>query len=581
MALDGIFLLKIKNEIIEKAQGLRVDKVHQPSKEEIILQLRGKKVVQKLLLCVRADSPRVHFTAHTIENPAAPPMFCMLMRKYLLGAMLTGVRQHENDRILFLDFLGTNEIGDKQELTICIEIMSKYSNLILLKDGKVVDSAKRVDLLTSSVRQILPNIEYQLPPAQDKLSLEKEEVETVLQKILSLSEKPLSNAIMNCIQGVSPIISRELAHRASFSDVIVGEMKNEQVEILRFELQNIKNMLSNSSEFFMVCEDNGRPKDFSHMDIRQYSGKMQVKAYSNASELLDAFYFERDRINRTNTKGHELIKLVSNLIERTRRKIEIQKQELIECENKEEKKLFGELILANLYKLEKGVTYYEVENYYDDYKMIKIPCSPALEPSENQMKYYKEYRKAQTAEKMLATLIEEGKEEQIYLESVLDSISRADLDAELMAIRQELYTGGYVKTLKTKKQKALKELPPHKFKTTDGYEVLVGRNNVQNEKLSMKQANNNDMWLHVQKMPGSHVIIANQGGEVSDQSIEEAAKIAAHFSKASDSSIVTVDYTNVRHLKKPNGGKAGMVIYHEYYSINVNTDKDFVESLRV
>ncbi len=581
MALDGIFLSKIKDELTEKAVGLRVDRVNQPTKDEIILNLRGKGCNYRLLFCVRADSTRIHFTSHPIDNPLVPPMFCMLMRKHLTGALIKGIRQQELDRILFIDFDATNEIGDRIELSLCIEIMGKYSNLILINEGRVVDAIKRVDITTSSVRQILPGIEYKLPPSQGKLNIEKEETDYLIEKILEQKDKLLSSAILNVIQGVSPIVSREIAYRVTFNDAVVSLLTNEQIEILKSVLRFVKDNLHLSGQFYILIEENGKPKDLSHYDIKQYSGKLKVKVYDSCSELLDDFYYERDRINRINHRGHELLKLINNLIERTARKLAVQNEELKKCREKETLQLYGELILANLYRLSKGVSYYEVENYYDDCKVIRIPCDPALSPTENQKKYYKDYRKAQTAEKMLEKLIEDGKNEIIYLESVLDELSRADTDSEISLIRQELALGGYIKNIKSKKQKPPKELPPLEFRSSDGYRILVGRNNAQNEKLSLKTALKNDMWLHTQKIPGSHVIIFGDGREISDESIEEAAIIAAYYSKARNSSLVPVDYTRVKALKKPNGSKTGMVIYHEYYTIIVNPDKDQIEKLKV
>lgn len=581
MALDGIFLTKVKDELTKNAVGLRVDKVNQPTKDEIILSLRGKSGAFKLLCCVRADSPRIHFTSHNIDNPPTPPMFCMLMRKYLTGALIKNVRQHEMDRILFIDFDATNEIGDRIELSLCIEIMGKYSNLILIKDNRIVDSIKRVDFTTSSVRQILPGLEYQLPPQQYKLNIESTDTDTVIKKILSFSDKYLSSAIMNTIQGVSPIVAREIAYRCTFDDTMVSSLTDDELLILKAEIDFIKRGLHSLGEVYMVCQKDGKPKDISHYFVRQYGDTLATKAYESCSELLDDFYFERDRINRINHRGHELIKLLNNLIERTVRKIALQKEELKRCENKDQLRLFGELILANLYKLPKGVSFYEVENYYDNCEIIKIPCSPAHSPSENQKRYYKEYRKAQTAEKMLAELILQGEQEIIYLESVLDELSRADTDSEISAIRLELSQGGYIKNTKGKKQKPPKELPPLEFCSDDGFKILVGRNNTQNDKLSLKTAAKNDMWLHTQKIPGSHVIIVSDGKEISDLSIEQAAVVAACYSKAAESSLVPVDYTKVKALKKPNGAKAGMVIYHEYFTIIVNPDKELTKRLRV
>lgn len=579
MALDGIFLSKLRDELKNLIIGLRVDKVNQPTKDEIVLTLRGKGCAYSLLCCVRADSPRLHLTASKISNPPTPPMFCMLLRKYLTGAMIKDIRQEGMDRIIYIDLDATNEIGDRVSLTVCMEIMGKHSNFILLSEGRVVDSIKRIDFATSSVRQILPGVEYRLPPMQGKLNIETETIETITSKILSFENKMLSGAIMNTLDGVSPIVAREIAHRVCFGDEAVSELTDIQLNILKSEIKKIKENLHHTEDLYMLLTSEGKPKDLSHIGIKQYDDAFSVKKYQSASELLDDFYYERDRINRINHRGHELIKLMTNLVERTARKLSIQREELKKCADREQLKLYGELIVANLYQLHKGTSFYEVQNYYDNCKLIKIPCDPALSPTENQKKYYKEYRKAQTAEEMLTKLIEDGEQELIYLESVLDEISRADTDSEISAIRMELSDGGYIKNIKGKKQKQPKEMPPIEYRTSDGFRVLVGRNNVQNEKLSLKTAMKSDMWLHTQKIPGSHVIICGDGREISDEAIEEAAVIAAYHSKARESSLVPVDYTRVKALKKPNGGKAGMVIYHEYYTIIVNPDKESVQKM--
>ena len=582
MALDGIFLSKIKDELLENAFGLRVDKVNQPTRDEIILSLRGRQGNYKLLICVRADSPRIHFTSHPIDNPPVPPMFCMLLRKHLSGALITGIRQQGLDRILFVDFLATNEIGDKRTLTLCIEIMSKYSNLILIsEDGIILDSAKRVDITTSSVRQILPGLPYKLPPMQNKLCLESTQTDLIVSTVLSYKDKMLSSALMATIEGISPVIAREIASLSAGDDEFVSMLSDFQLQRLSNTLEGIKETLHEKNGLCMVLNLDGRPKDLAFMAITQYGAAMQTKVYDSPSILLDDFYFERDRINRINHRGHELIKLINNLIERTSRKVNLQKEELKKCEEKDKLKLYGELITANIHALSKGAVIYEVPNYYEEMKTERIAANPALTPMENANKYYKDYRKAKTAEVMLEKLITNGENEIVYFESVLDEISRADTDSELSAIRQELCEGGYVKNKGGKKQKPPKELPPIEFMSDDGYRILVGRNNIQNDKLSMKKANNNDMWLHTQGFPGSHVIIENQGGEVSDNSIEQAAVIAAYYSKARQSSLVPVDYTKIRNLKKPVGAKPGKVIYHEYWTIIAKPDDELVERLRV
>ena len=582
MALDGIYLHKLKNEIEKAALGSRIDKVSQPSKDEIVLTLRGKSGAQKLLLCVRANSPRIQLTAHTLENPSVPPMLCMLFRKHLVGAMIKSIRQQELDRILFIDFDATNEIGDKVTLTLCIEIMGKYSNIILIDgDGKIIDSVKRVDFSTSAVRQILPGLSYMLPPGQSKCNLLTDDPHDAVRLIDGADDgQKLSKAVLSAVQGISPIVAREITHLSCGEDKFVGEVSQKELDSIENLLSEIKADLDKQTEAYMVSDETGKPIDYSFLDIKQYGSRASVRKYESFSALLDDYYYEKDRIERTRHKGQELFRLVSNLTERTARKLNIQREELAKCGDREPLRIYAELINANVYRLEKGAVYYDLENYYDGNKTVRISCDPSLSPVKNAQKYYKEYKKAQTAEKMLTELIKKGEEELEYFKTVEDELIRSDTESELNSVREELASLGYVKTRNKSNRKPPKALPPMEFETTDGFTVLVGRNNVQNDRLSMKQANNHDMFMHIQKQPGSHVIIVSDNREISDQAIEEAAVIAAYYSSARQSSRVPIDYTPVKNLKKPNGAKPGYVIYHVYYTITVKPDGEFVEKLR-
>ncbi|MGN0464478.1 MAG: NFACT family protein [Acutalibacteraceae bacterium] len=572
---------KLKNEIENAVLFSRVDKVSQPSKDEIVLTLRGKNGSKKLLLCIRANSPRIQLTAHAIENPSAPPMLCMLFRKHLLGAMIKSIRQHELDRILFIDFDASNEIGDKVTLTLCIEIMGKYSNIILVDGaGRIIDAVKRVDFSTSTVRQILPGLEYALPPGQSKCNLLTDDAHKVAELIATSDELKLSKAVLSAVQGISPIVAREIAYRSCDCDCRVGELTKEQLDNIENYINEIKSNLDAETKAYMISDETGKPIDYSFLKIGQYGSKAVVREYDSCSALLDDYYFEKDRIERTRHKGQELFRLVSTLTERTARKLNVQKEELAKCADRETLRIYAELINANVYRLEKGAPYYELENYYDGNKTVRISCDPSLSPVKNAQKYYKEYKKAQTAEKMLTQLIEKGEEELEYFKTVEDELVRSDTESELSSIREELASLGYVKNKRGNGKKPPKPLPPMEFKTTDGFTVLVGRNNIQNDRLSMKQANNHDMFLHIQKQPGSHVIIVSDHREISDKAIEEAAVIAAYYSSARQSSRVPIDYTYVKNLKKPNGAKPGYVIYHVYYTITVKPDGEFVEKLR-
>lgn len=581
MALDGIFLRQIKNEIEREAVSMRVEKVHQPSKEELVLILRGRNGQKKLLLSARANSPRIHFTTHAPENPKTPPMLCMLLRKHLTSAMITSFRQIDSDRILFIDFDSTNEIGDKVSLSLVIEIMAQHSNIILInsENNVIIDALKRVDLSTSSVRQILPGLTYALPPKQFKLDLFSESSDKICEKILSFKNKNLSSAVLSSIEGISPIISREIAFRVTDNDEFCSEIDAVKKEKLKAVIECVQEIINGGDTApFIVEDENSRPADFAFMEINQYGSVRKCVKEESFSSLLDRFYYERDRLERTKQRSDDLYKKLGNLIQRISKKINLQIADLAQCADREALRINAELISANLYRLEKGAPYYEVENYYDENKIIRIKADPALTPTANSQKYFKEYRKAKTAEKMLTELIEKNKEELEYLESVLDALSRADGEDEINEIRRELSENGYMKQ-KDSKNKTQKTLPPKKFMSSDGFTILVGRNNIQNDKLSLKTARGNDMWLHTQKIHGSHVIIVSEGREISDLAIEQAAVIAAYNSKARYSSQVPVDYTPAKNLKKPSGAKPGFVIYHVYNTLFVKPDEKLVEKL--
>lgn len=581
MALDGILLSLAKKEILDGAQFSRVEKIHQPSREELVIHLRGKGGSKKLLLSVRANSPRIHFTQHAPENPATPPMFCMLMRKRLVNAALVDVRQSELDRVLYIDFDATNEIGDRVKLTLSIEIMAKHSNIILFdEEGKIVDALKRVDLSQSTVRQILPGFRYTSPPPQNKLNILEHTTENILEQIKSFETKTLSSAILSSLQGVSPLTSRELA--GEFAEHYTDEISDIGFEALKTNIDKLRQIVETGNAVpFMLKDETGKPVDFSFMPIRQYGAKYTTEEKESFSSLLDEFYFECDRLDRTRQKAQDLVKFLGSAIARISKKISLQQAELRQCADREQLRISAELINANLYRLEKGAAFYDLENYYDENKPIRIKADPSKSPAANAQKYFKDYRKAKTAEAMLTELIDQGQNDLQYLETVADALDRASTQAEIEEIRNELVVSGFMRFKKKNNQKQPKLLPPMEYVTSDGFRVFVGRNNMQNDKLSLKTASKNDMWLHTQKFPGSHVIIVSDNKEISDDAIVEAAEIAAYHSKARDAKLVPVDYTYVKHLKKPQGAPPGKVIYHVYYSVNVTPNKDKIEKMEV
>lgn len=556
MALDGIFLYHLKNEIAQFAIDSRVDKIHQPSKDEIIINLRSRQGSKKLLLSCNADAARIHFTEFPPENPAKPPMFCLLLRKRLAGAWVTDIEQDNLERILKINFSGTDELGDKTNYSLIIEIMGKYSNIIFVgKDGKIIDSMKRVDENKSHIREVLPGVTYVAPPKQDKFNIFTDDIEKIREKIAQ-SRKGMYKAVMEAIKGVSPIICREFEYGLT--------------------LDEFKKQVQNPTPTVVFTD---APKDFAFIDIKQYDNLATINHYDTFSQLLDYFYYERVRLMRIKARSADLFKTVTTLQERAVRKAINRTQELEDCKDKETYKLFGDLIAANMYRLEKGVPYYDLENYYDNNKIVRIPADIMLTPSQNSQKYYKEYRKKQVAESKLNEFINEANDEANYFESVIDSLSRAETDGEITAIKAELASQGYIKKGNNKK-KEQKSLKPMHFKTRDGFDVYVGRNNIMNDKLTMKTAKNYDTWFHVQSAAGSHVICETSGNQISDGAIHDCAVIAAYFSKARESSNVAVDYTLVKNVRKPNGAKPGFVVYDPYKTEFATPTIDEVESLK-
>lgn len=556
MALDGIFLHHLKNEISDFAVDSRVDKIHQPSRDELVITLRSREGSRRLLISCNADSARIHFTDFPPENPPKPPMFCLLLRKRLTGAWVTSIVQEDLERILRINFSGTDELGDKVSYALIVEIMGRYSNIIFVdKDNKIIDSVKRIDENKSQVREILPGLTYTAPPKQDKLNVFTCDTDVIREKIRG-SNKGLYKAYMDTLKGVSPIVCRELEKGLSMDE--------------------FKHQAENPVPTVVIADT---PKDFSFIDIKQYDHLAVIRHYDTFSQLLDFFYYERVRLMRIKARSADLFKKVTTLQERAVRKALNRAQELEECKDKETYRLFGDLINANQYRLEKGAPFYDLENYYDDNKMIRIPADVTLTPAQNAQKYYKEYRKKQVAETKLSQFIDDANAEAQYFETVLDALSRAETDSEITEIKSELSQQGYIKKSadKRKNQKALK---PMMFKTRDGFSVLVGRNNMMNDRLTLKTARNYDTWFHVQDSAGSHVICETSGREITDEAIHDCAVIAAYFSKARESSNVAVDYTLVKNIKKPNGAKPGYVIYDPYKTEFATPTFEETESLR-
>lgn len=579
MALDGAFLYAVKNELRELIGG-RVEKIYQPSREEIVISIRKK----KLYISANAGSARVHITQKQPDNPQTPPMFCMLLRKKIGSGRLIEIRQDGLERILFLDFECVNELGDLVKITLACEIMGRCSNLIIISDeGKIIDSIKRVDEEMSRERMVLPGMKYTLPPRDDRLNFLTADPETIVARLRQTNSAELSKALIRVFEGISPILAREwtfFAGRGNHlqSDTIDGD----QLDRLLFIIKKTREQLVGGGCCFSAASTKeGMLKDFSFIRLEQFGTLMYTKEIPTACELLDYFYCERDRAVRTKQRANDLFKLLVNLTERTSRRISAQKQELSECAEKDYYKLCGDLISANMYCIKKGDLSATVVNFYDENSPeITIELDARKTPSQNAQHYYSEYKKCVTAEEKLAVQIAKGEEELQYLDSVFDALTRAEYENDIIQLRLELREQGYIKS-GGNKSKPPKALPPIEYKSSDGYTILVGRNNHQNDQLSLKFAEKSDIWLHTQNITGSHVIVVTDGETPPDRTIEEAAIIAAFNSKGRGSDLVPVDYCLARYVKKPSGAKPGKVIFTNYKTAFVKPDEETENKLRV
>lgn len=584
MALDGLMLSLLKRELSSALIGARVDKIYQPAREELVLAMRAPAGNCRLFLSARASAPRAHLTSISVENPAQPPMFCMLLRKQIGNARLVNIRQEGFERVLLFDFDTVNEFGDPVTLTLAAEIMGRYSNLVLIgADGRILDAVKRVGADRSSLRQILPGLPYEAPPPQDRISV-CESHENIMDRLKQGRDIDLHKLLQETLEGISPLLSREITSRAfNGRQITLGELTKDDELSLAKELAWLSDVISTGEcNPTMILTPENEPKDFSFVPIEQYGSTMSSRSYESISELLDAFYGERDAADRMKQKMSDFSRTIQSRIERIERKLAAQKEELLACKDRDALRKAGDLLSANCYLLEKGMTKITVQDFYDEEcKEVTIKLDPRLTPTQNIQHYYKEYRKADTAEKMLLDLISQGEKELLYLDSEYDLMTRARTEAELSAIRAELGDAGYLRANSNSKKLKTQKLAPHEYISSDGYRILSGRSNIQNELLTHKESEKHDIWLHTQKIPGSHTILITNGEEPPARTYTEAAIIAATNSKARGGARVAVDYTAVKNVKKMPGGKPGMVVYDPYYTAYVAPDEELCEKLRV
>lgn len=573
MPLDALCLTAVAGELRRSLLGGKIDKIYQPAREELLLCIRGRGENVRLLLSANPGHPRAHLTTRNRENPDTPPMFCMLLRKHLLGGRILELKQPPMERLLDFRLETIDELGDRVERRLVLEALGRNSNLILLDgEGRIIDCLRRVDGDMSRQRQVLPGLFYRLPPAPDKLDPMALDGECLRRALDNPTGREADKLLLDTFNGLSPLIARELAFRAGGDGEPLARELEKLLDAVRRE---------DFAPYLLVRE--GKGTDVTFLPILQYGPQTESRRQESFSQLLDGFYEEREQMERVRQRGQDLVKSVTSARDRTARKLANQEKELEATETRERQRELGDLLTSNLHAMQKGMSTFRAVDYYDpEGKQTDIPLDPLLTPQQNAAKYYRAYNKAKTARQMLALQMEKGRRELEYLNSVLENISLAEGERDLQEIRQELAETGYLRRPGKAKDRGRKVSgKPMEFRSSAGLRISVGKNNSQNDRLTTKQAYKSDLWLHTQKIHGSHVILWLEGGGADARSLTEAAQLAAYFSQARDGKKVPVDYTPVKYVKKPAGARPGMVVYSTYQTAVVDPDPELAKRLRV
>ena len=571
MPLDAVCIAALAGELKDRLEGGRIDKVQQPERDLLLLSVRAKGENLRLLLSAGTGSARIHVTRASYENPKEAPMFCMLLRKHLVGARILSLYQPDWERMLILELETHDELGVSARKQLIVEMIGRSANVSLVgEDGRIIDCMRRADFAGDALRRMLPGCFYRLPPRQESKLPFFEIGEERLRELPEDRETPMDKWLLDRYSGLSPMICRELAHRCA------GDWSTlpQQLEALR---ETVK---AEEWQPTLLLRE-GKAQDFSFMSVSQYGRETVCQVYPSFSELLDAFYTQRDQAELRRRRSHELTRSIRTARDRLARKLLNQKEELKRTEDRETVRRQAELITANLYRLKKGDRVLVCQNYYEtDCPEISIPLDALKTPQQNAAALFKEYNKLKGAKLHLTELIEKGEQQLDYLNSVLEELDRAQTERDLGEIRRELAETGYLKKSRAKEKDKGKAQAPLRFMTDDGFEVLVGRNNSQNDELTTRIARRTDWWLHTQKVHGSHVILRCEGQEPGETALEQAAALAVTYSQGREGGKIPVDYTMVRHVRKPSGAMPGKVIYTEYKTMLAQGDEALAERLK-
>ncbi len=589
MPFDGSVVHSVVSELNNKLLNGKVDKIYQPEKDELILSIRNYRDNYKLLLTCSSVYPRIHLTDISRSNPLVAPAFCMLLRKHLSGAKIISVTQPDFERIIEITFECIDELGYSNKKVLIIEVMGRHSNIIFIdkETDKIIDCIKRVSFEISSVREILPGRVYEYPPSGGKLDVQKisplnASLDGFISSVGSLTASiKAEKFFLNCFNGISPVVAREICLNASIDpDTDIKNMELDKLNRLFSSFNKVINIIKADEFKPNVVLQQQQPLDFSCLDLEAYR-TYEKRYFDSISMAIESFYHEKDSKDRIKQKSGDIQKIITNRLDRCFKKLEKLNDDLTQAQNSDMYRIYGELITANIHCISKGLPLVRLLNYYSsEGEYIDIPLDVQLTPSANAQKYYKQYNKSKTALRLIEQHMEENQQEIQYLESQLDNLDKCTEEIEINEIRSELADQGYISRRKVEKSKHVKASKPMHFISSTGFEIFVGKNNMQNDYLTLKLAASNDTWLHTKDIPGSHVIIKSNGAKVDDATLSEAANLAAFYSKAKRSSKVPVDYTMKKNVKKPSGAKPGMVIYENNRTVYIDPNENMVNSMK-
>ena len=578
MAFDGITIANIVKELNDTILNGRIAKIAQPENDELLLTIKPAKGQVRLVISASASLPLIYLSRDNKPSPMTAPNFCMLLRKHIANGRIVGISQPSLERIIRFEIEHLDELGDLCRKSLIVEIMGKHSNIIFCNEkGMIIDSIKHVSAQMSSVREVLPGREYFIPDTMKKENPLGIPEENFTQELRS-KPMPVGKAIYNSFTGISPVVAEEICYLAGIdSSVPASEMSGDQLAHLYRQFTYFMEQVTESKFAPAIYYDGNEPKEFSSLLLTHFSN-YQVKSYDSISEVIRTYYSSRDLITRIRQKSSDLRRVVQTALERNRKKYDLQLKQLRDTESRDKYKVYGELIHTYGYNLEEGAKELEALNYYTN-EMIKIPLDPQKTPQENAKKYFDRYNKQKRTFEALSELIKETKDEIDYLESVSKSLDIARSEDDLIQIKEELIESGFIRRKQSAKKVKITSKPFH-YISSDGFHMYVGKNNLQNEELTFHFANGGDWWFHAKKAPGSHVIVKTNGEELPDRTFEEAARLAAHYSKNSGAEKVEVDYVEKKQVKKPNGSKPGFVVYYTNYSMMIDSDISGIQEVQ-